>query len=252
MSRSSSRAYHEVASQAVSVNESCYRSGRLRLAGTYARLFSRGRDVPRLVLRIPVLAFFRRGLPRMEVRVSDGTSGAFIAAHLDRTSCRVPRFRLAQGALQIPADFASYSRGQHRQALRTNNRRARERGITCDSTRACRRGPGPPVRRGYRQRPSVGWLGTPGAAQLLTHGSSWTLSVPCFTRLAAEVRQRGGCSIPRSSSTSPLSAVRSCSPTLTTCRSCRPVISTSSICSDTRSLAYTRECESSRAAPWAI
>jgi hypothetical protein len=89
--------------------------------------------VLRFLVRLPALIRFLWGIPRLEVVLSDGLSGVAIADHLSLTRWGVPRFRLAQGVLQIPSDFPGYLRGRHRQALRTNVRRARERGISCHS-----------------------------------------------------------------------------------------------------------------------
>jgi hypothetical protein len=56
-----------------------------------------------------------------------------IAEHLSLTQWGIPRFRLAQGVLHLPADFSSYLRGRRRQAVRTNVHRARDLGIDCHS-----------------------------------------------------------------------------------------------------------------------
>ena len=40
------------------------------------------------------------------------------------------RYRNAQGVLELPADFADYMRGRHRQAIRTNVGHARRSGLT--------------------------------------------------------------------------------------------------------------------------
>jgi hypothetical protein len=87
----------------------------------------------RIVIQFPVLLRFLYALPRMEVRLSDAPTGLAIAEHLSLTRWGVPRFRLAQGVLHLPPDFEGYLRGRHRQALRTNIRRAREREIDCHS-----------------------------------------------------------------------------------------------------------------------
>ncbi|MGH2833432.1 MAG: hypothetical protein ACRDK2_11730, partial [Solirubrobacteraceae bacterium] len=55
-----------------------------------------------------------------------------IAEHLARRRWGLPRFRLAQGVLYLPADFSAYVRGKRRQAVRTNIRRAREQGMRCE------------------------------------------------------------------------------------------------------------------------
>jgi hypothetical protein len=83
------------------------------------------------LLRMPTLVRFLRGVPQVSVPLSDRPQGRMIAAHLALRWCGVPRFRLAQGVLHLPSDSASYLRGRRRQAVRTNVRRARERGIVC-------------------------------------------------------------------------------------------------------------------------
>lgn len=98
--------------------------------------YRRGRDRAPLIaagwlLRLPALVRFLRRVPRVRVQLSDRPAGRMIAAHLALRWCGVPRFRLAQGVLRLPPDFASYLRGRRRQAVRTNVRRARERGVVC-------------------------------------------------------------------------------------------------------------------------
>jgi hypothetical protein len=88
-------------------------------------------DRLRHVARLPVLLKFVWGLPRLAVPLSNSPAGALIAEHLSLRRCGVPRFRLAQGVLHLPADFPSYLRGHRRQAVRTNIHRARDRGMRC-------------------------------------------------------------------------------------------------------------------------
>ena len=87
-----------------------------------------------VIAQVPVLIRFLRSLPRMNANLSDSPAGLAIAEHLSLTRWGIPRFRLAQGVLCLPSDFASYLRGRRRQALRTNVRRAREAGFDCHST----------------------------------------------------------------------------------------------------------------------
>jgi hypothetical protein len=101
----------------------------LRFGLGYAEL----RDLPRLCADLPSLISFLRRLPKIAVPLSDGPAAAFIAEHLSLTRGGVPRFRVAQGVLQLPPDFATYLRGRRRQAVRTNNRRARDQGFECHS-----------------------------------------------------------------------------------------------------------------------
>jgi hypothetical protein len=83
--------------------------------------------------QIPSLIRFLWTLPRTTVRLSNDPAGVAIAEHLSLTRWGIPRFRLAQGVLYLPSDFASYLRGRRRQAVRTNVRRARTLGIDCHS-----------------------------------------------------------------------------------------------------------------------
>ncbi len=85
----------------------------------------------RAVAELPVLVVYLRSLPRLRVELSDAPAGRLIASHLALSRWGIPRFQLAQGVLQLPSDAAVYARGRHRQALRTNVRRARGRGILC-------------------------------------------------------------------------------------------------------------------------
>ena len=82
---------------------------------------------------LPALIRFLCSLPRTNVSLSDTPTGEAISEHLALTRLGVPRFRLAQGILYLPADFAAYLRGHHRQAVRTNSRRARDLGLACHS-----------------------------------------------------------------------------------------------------------------------
>jgi hypothetical protein len=67
------------------------------------------------------------------VALTDTPTGLAIAEHLALRRWGIPRFRLAQGVLHLPSDFATYLRGRRRQAVRTNVRRARDLGIDCHS-----------------------------------------------------------------------------------------------------------------------
>jgi hypothetical protein len=114
-----------------------YRSLRLRTASDCARTLRFGfreltlRGLGQLLMQVPVLIRLLCGLPRTDIRLSDNPAGLAIAEHLSLTRWGIPRFRLAQGVLYLPADFAAYLRGHPRQALRTNIRRARDQGISC-------------------------------------------------------------------------------------------------------------------------
>lgn len=71
------------------------------------------------------------------MRLSASPSGERIRAHLELTRWGLPRFRLAQGVLQLPRDHRAYLRGRRRQAVRTNVTRALEQGISCSHTVVC-------------------------------------------------------------------------------------------------------------------
>jgi hypothetical protein len=75
--------------------------------------------------------------PRTRLNVSECPSGQRIRAHLRLRRWGLPRFRLAQGVLHLPEDYASYLRGRRRQALRTNVARARARSVECTHTIVC-------------------------------------------------------------------------------------------------------------------
>jgi hypothetical protein len=87
----------------------------------------------RTLWQLPALFAYLLGLARVDVRLSDDPAGLAIREHLALRRWGFPRFRLAQGILQLPPDFANYLRGRRRQALRTNMRRSTDRGIECHS-----------------------------------------------------------------------------------------------------------------------
>ena len=117
--------------------EDGYRDRRLPAATDCARALRLGRrhagvrELPRLVSLLPGLILYLCRVPGIRVRLSESESGAFIAEHLALRRCGVPRFRIAQGVLPVPSEFSTYLRGRRRQAVRTNNRRALESGMTC-------------------------------------------------------------------------------------------------------------------------
>jgi hypothetical protein len=113
---------------------------RLQIASDCARRLHsdwrqlRPRDLLTALKQISVLVWFLRSLPQTTVRLTDEPTGLVIAEHLSLTRWGIPRFRLAQGVLHLPADLASYLRGRRRQAVRTNIHHARDLGIECQST----------------------------------------------------------------------------------------------------------------------
>jgi hypothetical protein len=117
--------------------------------------------VPRSLLALPHLIAFLFAIPRTEIRLSRCPSGERIRAHLRQRRWGLPRFRLAQGVLHVPADFATYMRGRRRQAVRTNVSRARSRGIRCTHTHSC----------GGPFGPAEHWLARNRAGNLV--GEAW-------------------------------------------------------------------------------
>lgn len=77
------------------------------------------RGLLRVLAQLPVLVAYLCRVPRVQVRLSDSPAGRAIAEHLSLRRWGLPRFRLAQGVLYMPEDFAAYLRGRSRQALRT-------------------------------------------------------------------------------------------------------------------------------------
>jgi hypothetical protein len=70
-------------------------------------------------------------LPSLRVTLSDSPAGRRIRAHMSHRIWGVPHTRLAQGVLAVPNEEGRYLRGRHRQAVRTNIRKARAAGIVC-------------------------------------------------------------------------------------------------------------------------
>jgi hypothetical protein len=79
------------------------------------------------------LARYHRRLPATELRLTDLPPGRMIAQHFAIRAGSRFRYRSAQGVLFLPASFADYIRGRHRQALRTNVGHARRAGLTVHS-----------------------------------------------------------------------------------------------------------------------
>jgi hypothetical protein len=79
------------------------------------------------------LARYQRRLPVTELRLSNSPPGRMIAEHFAIRDAGGFHYRTAQGVLDLPADFADYMRGRHRQALRTNVGHARREGYAAHS-----------------------------------------------------------------------------------------------------------------------
>jgi hypothetical protein len=90
--------------------------------------------LPGALFQLPFLIALMFVIPRTRVCLSESPAGEQIRVHLRLRRWGLPRFRLAQGVLHLPADFATYLRGRRRQAVRTNVSRARSRGISCTQT----------------------------------------------------------------------------------------------------------------------
>jgi hypothetical protein len=96
-----------------------------RFAGLLAAIVQRPR---RVIALIRLIARTRSE----RIRLSDSPAGQALRHHFDqRFLGLLPQNRLCRGVLLLPNDHASYLRGRHRQALRTNLRRAACAGIRC-------------------------------------------------------------------------------------------------------------------------
>lgn len=78
------------------------------------------------------LTRYRRSLPRVEVRLTPSPVGRMIGEHFGIREEGRLRYRDAQGVLPLPAEFADYMRGRHRQAVRTNLGHARREGLRAE------------------------------------------------------------------------------------------------------------------------
>jgi hypothetical protein len=88
-------------------------------------------------------ALYRLRLPTVTVQLTDSPAGRMIGEHLAIREGRRWRHHDAQGVLVLPADFADYRRGRHRQAMRTNVNHARKAGLRVTSCTLDAWGPGP-------------------------------------------------------------------------------------------------------------
>jgi hypothetical protein len=85
---------------------------------------------PRRTMALAVLLLRTRS---EYVFVSASTTGQALRTYLDQRVLGVfPQHRLCRGVLVLPERRSDYLRGRHRQALRTNLRRAARAGITCE------------------------------------------------------------------------------------------------------------------------
>jgi hypothetical protein len=79
------------------------------------------------------VARYRRSLPTVDVRLTPSPVGQMIGQHFAIRRDGRFRYRDAQGALRLPADFSEYLRGRRRQAVRTNVGHARQAGLRVES-----------------------------------------------------------------------------------------------------------------------
>jgi hypothetical protein len=83
--------------------------------------------------RLAALAGLLALTPTESVAISCSDAGAALRRYLDERFLGVfPQNRLCRGVLLLPRDHRSYLVGRHRQALRTNLRRATRAGIHCE------------------------------------------------------------------------------------------------------------------------
>ncbi len=100
------------------------------------------------------LARYQRRLPVTNLHLTASPTGRMIAEHFAIRDDDGYSYRHAQGVLDLPADFADYLRGRHRQAVRTNIGHARRAGLTLFATAIDGWAPG----LGDSRRPAI----TPG------------------------------------------------------------------------------------------
>jgi hypothetical protein len=85
--------------------------------------------------RIVALMRLVAGTRSERIQLSDAPAGQALRRYFDERFLAVfPRNRLCRGVLVLPRDHADYLRGRHRQAVRTNLRRAGRAGIDCQTT----------------------------------------------------------------------------------------------------------------------
>ena len=70
-------------------------------------------------------------LPVIRLTLSPAPAGNAIRKHLGARTCGLPTGRLGRAVLELPDSEESYLAGRHRQAVRTNVRKARAAGLAC-------------------------------------------------------------------------------------------------------------------------
>jgi hypothetical protein len=116
-----------------------YSSPALDSASEVVRSLQRGKDAGQspwaFALRHPTAlvrtAFTVLRLPWVGVHLSPAPAGAAIGNHLGTRTCGLPTGWLGRAVLAVPESEEDYLTGRHRQAVRTNARRARDAGVTC-------------------------------------------------------------------------------------------------------------------------
>lgn len=104
-----------------------------RLASLFMAVMLR----PRQAVALIALVFRTRS---EQVVLSTSLTGQALSAYFDERSFGVfPNNRLCRGVLILPDHHSDYLRGRHRQALRTNLRRAQAAGIRCETIHDARR-----------------------------------------------------------------------------------------------------------------
>lgn len=105
--------------------------GGLARPGRLANLFAAALLRPGHALALIALLFRTRS---ERLALSGSLTGQALNAYFDERSLGVfPQNRLCRGVLILPEHHSEYLRGRHRQALRTNLRRAENAGIRCES-----------------------------------------------------------------------------------------------------------------------
>lgn len=113
-----------------------YGDRRFAEATRFARALRRGQlRSPGLNLSSGATAYqLLRALPRRDVPLTVNPSGLVIEAWLAERRAGLYVNRIAQGILELPDDFDTYTRGRSKQALRTNLHRGERAGIRTQRT----------------------------------------------------------------------------------------------------------------------
>jgi hypothetical protein len=107
------------------------RASRLVRTVLYGTDDGKSAESVRKISDMAALATLLTRLPRLPVELSSSAQGQRIAGHLRRRKWGIPKNRIAQSVLPLPPTVEEYLRGRPRHALRTNLRKARAEGMTC-------------------------------------------------------------------------------------------------------------------------